>query len=267
MNSNADMTVDRLIHQFVDLGTLRVWSVIISVFGDLATQPGLHVTAADLVSLAGRMGIRSDAFRVAIHRLKNDGWLTTRRIGRNSLYCLTDYGYLQCADARPRVYARHAPKAANSRILLAPPAELANQPPPAHFQGGMGFVQIAPRVFAGNADAQPLPDGYLELAHSGQTVPNWLRQILGPDDLLHAYIRLETALKSVRVALSGGATLPPQDAMVLRVLIIHRWRQLLLRHADLPELYFPAGWRGEACRGLVMDLLESLPPLQPAAAK
>ncbi len=266
MDQNVDTPADALIGQFLDLGLLRVWSVIITVFGDLATRPGASIPAADLVRLTGRMGIRADAFRVAVHRLKNDGWLTSVRQGRNSLYSLTKAGFSQCHDARPRIYASAPPDRSRVRILLAPPLDAGALAQLGDSMRDAGFQPITARLFVGTGQpdaAQPM----LALAPTGATVPDWLRQQLGPADLVTGFSRLETALLALHKALASGLGFSADDGVVLRVLTIHRWRQLILRSPDLPAEFFPDDWRAEACRRLVHEILAALPPARPLAGQ
>jgi DNA-binding transcriptional regulator PaaX len=50
----------------------------------------------------------------------------------------------------------------------------------------------------------------------------------------------------------------PEDAFLLRTLLIHDWRRLLLRDPELPDVLLPAGWPGRAARQLTRDLYRRL---------
>ncbi|TNF22119.1 MAG: PaaX family transcriptional regulator, partial [Rhodobacteraceae bacterium] len=67
----------------------RVWSLLISVFGDLAQDPGARISGLLLRHMTERIGIKPEAMRVAIHRLRKDGWIDSQRHGRTSVYFLT----------------------------------------------------------------------------------------------------------------------------------------------------------------------------------
>ena len=64
-----------MIDTLAALGDLRVWSVIITIFGDSVQPRGGTVAATTLARITGRMAIRPEALRVALHRLARDGWL------------------------------------------------------------------------------------------------------------------------------------------------------------------------------------------------
>ncbi|MDG1415933.1 MAG: PaaX family transcriptional regulator C-terminal domain-containing protein, partial [Alphaproteobacteria bacterium] len=56
------------------------------------------------------------------------------------------------------------------------------------------------------------------------------------------------------------ADMPALDRMVLRVLIVHSWRRVILKAPALPPFLFPPTWRGAACADKVSALLRALPP-------
>ena len=78
----------------------RVWSIIVSLFGDLAQRPGDRISGSVLSRITEPMGIKPEAMRVALHRLRSDGWILSEREGRTSRYCLTESGLSQSRAAR-----------------------------------------------------------------------------------------------------------------------------------------------------------------------
>ncbi len=242
------------IRALLELGELRVWSVVITIFGDLARAPGQRIAASDLRRLTRPMNIRDDSLRVAVHRLKKDGWLRAQRVGRNSLYFLTTRGFRDCHQARARIYAQGPPGVDEMRVVVA-----ANGGAAAQALAARGFVQIAPRCYLGAADNLPPDPACLVLHPQPSHVPSWVRHALAPPGVGACYQRLLDALETVERATRRAGHLAPDSQAALRVLVVHRWRQVLLRHADLPAAFLPDDWRTEACRALVLRLLERLP--------
>ena len=56
----------------------RVWSLLVTVFGDLA-QDGSALPGTVLGEIMSRVGIKPEAMRVALHRLRKDGWIESER--------------------------------------------------------------------------------------------------------------------------------------------------------------------------------------------
>lgn len=230
---------------------LRVWSFIVTLFGDLARGPHDTLSGTTLTIMTGRVGIKPASMRVALHRLRKDGWIDSRRDGRSSLYYLTKYGRAETLAATRRIYAPQPVPADEWHIALTPTGPKAPALP---------GIQILPGVSLG-AGAAPEIDGALTLTGALGTVPDWVRKSLVSDDLRRDYAQFEAQLAKLAPLLE--APLPALDRAVLRGLIVHDWRRLLLRHPDLPDDFLGPDCRIGPCRAQVMDLLARLGNVQP----
>lgn len=233
----------------ITLGGQRVWSLLVSVFGDLAPGEGTGIRGPVLSAIMTGMNVRAEATRVALHRLRNDGWITSEKSGRTSLHGLTDFGRTETQQASLRIYAGPHALQGNWRILLMADAAETTEPP-------RGFLQICPRVFIGPA-GDIIPENAMAL--TGTSMPLWLRRDITPADLCADYATLHRILLTADQALPDGTPLPPTDRAVLRCLIVHNWRRLLLRHPDLPAALYTPDWRAPECRVLVNRLLQRFP--------
>lgn len=226
----------------------QVWSLLVTVFGDLAQVEGTELGAALLGRLTGAMGVRPEATRVALHRLRKDGWIDSRRVGRRSLYRLTSDGLRQTLAASPRIYDL-GPSPAGAWLCLANPAG----PMP----GGIGIVPAAPHVTI-SADRPASPD-IATFPLSGP-LPSWLRSQLLPADVVTASRDLCTRLQALADALADSPPSDPLQVAVLRVLVVHDWRRLILKVPALPDAIFPDEARIDTARALKQSLLQALPP-------
>ena len=81
-----------LIEDLSSLETIKTWSLIVTLFGDLDGEPQVVLSGKDIGAILGHIGIKPEATRVALHRLKRDGWIDTQRAGREVFYSLSDRG-------------------------------------------------------------------------------------------------------------------------------------------------------------------------------
>lgn len=198
-------------------GRLRVWSLLITVFGDLVQHRGGQISSARLGRLLGRVGVEPGAMRTALSRLGRDGWVESRRQGRSSLYRLSRQGIARFAPATSRIYAppRLGPVAAWAVVVRFDAS-------------GNERVTLMP---AGEA-----PDG-ADLCVTGaleQVSTAWRAALL---DTGH-----RAALTGLAADLTALEAAPdaPLDAAAMRMLLIHRWRRLVLRFPEIaPELMPP----------------------------
>ncbi|APG48007.1 PaaX family transcriptional regulator C-terminal domain-containing protein [Phaeobacter porticola] len=235
----------------------RVWSIIVSLFGDLAQRDGDKISGRALTHIITPMGIKPEAIRVALHRLRKDGWIDSTRSGRASVHFLTASGRSQSAAVTPRIYAPTTITPQDWHLLIAEDGNsgtldaLVQQP---------NYVAVNRTTVLGHG---PLPRGRSDLlvvTKPELSAPDWLRGRLFPEDLKLACARLDSTLNGLQLPKATVKPgLGPVQIATLRTLVVHRWRRVVLRHPDLPAAYHPSDWVGERCRHRVADLLQNLP--------
>ena len=203
-----------------------------------------------------RIGIKPEATRVALHRLRSDDWIASEKTGRTSQHRLTERGHKDSLAARHRIYGTPNQMAQGAKLVLTQSTDVSLDP--------VTFMQVEPRLFICAADTD-LPKDTLHLEPSD--IPHWLGSQFEPDALRNGYSKLHTTLLGINASLPAGTQLPEQDIAVLRVMIVHAWRRLTLRHPDLPRSAHSADWRGHDCRALVTTLLDRFPRPHPDALK
>ncbi|WP_299667105.1 PaaX family transcriptional regulator C-terminal domain-containing protein [uncultured Ruegeria sp.] len=240
----------------------RVWSIIVSLFGDMAQEPGAQISGGALTRIIEPMGIKPEAIRVALHRLRKDGWIESDRFGRVSRHVLTEYGRTQSAAVTPRIYARDQDPMKLWHLLIAEDGP--GTPVLEDVMLSQDYTPIGRNVAMG-ADAAPdRTDGLLALNISPQTAPKWVQDRLCPPELRASCQALLNAVQRASKSRPAAWTPTPLQSATLRTLLVHRWRRVVLRQPDLPTAFYPPDWVGPACRDSVFDLLDHLP--RPSAA-
>ncbi|GGX40279.1 hypothetical protein GCM10007385_04530 [Tateyamaria omphalii] len=234
-------TYSQAISSLSDLGPMRVWSLLVTVFGDLA--PDRPLEGPTLSAIMGEIGIKPEASRVALHRLRSDGWVGSEKLGRTSLHSLTQKGQSDSDAARGRIYGQPLDAEA-VMILTGAPIEL----------DPTQFAQVAPRVFLCGPSAN-IPADAMQLAP--QSLPTWLGAQIETEAMRDAYKSLHAVLTDIKKELEDE--LSALQTAALRVLIVHAWRRLTLKHPDLPRAAHSSDWRGHDCRALVSHLLMRFP--------
>lgn len=251
-----------LIVELAGIGPLKVWSVLVTIMGDLTHHREEAVSTSLLLALTDRMGLRAEAVRVALHRLGKDGWLTAKREGRISRYRFTPHGLAESHAARSRIYPSGEPPT-GYRLAIAnrcAPAERALRDEEMRMAG---FIPITPDLYIGPEGASAQWPGLVMVDGPDEQVPAWMAALAGEGSEA-GYAGLWAALQRLRPALDGLDDLDDLNSAALRVLVIHHWRRQVLRHPNLPRRCFPEAWRGHECRALVQQLLKRLPRRDPA---
>lgn len=248
---------DHAVAQLQDPQNRKVWSVIVSLFGDLAQGPDDQISGTALTAILQPMGLRPEAIRVALHRLRKDGWIASDRVGRTSVHFLTEFGRGQSAGVTPRIYDR-APRPAETWHLL-----IASDGRPAQVLADLllsrDYVSLGRHAALGPG---PLPhdcDDLIGFDATARTIPDWLRTQLFPQDLVRASKALCETARDLRETCPAPGALSALQIACLRTLLIHRWRRVVLRQRILPAIFCPKGWPGESCRFEVFAFLDQLP--------
>ena len=100
------MTEIALLDDLRGFGDLKVWSFLVTLFGDLAADEGAELSGPLVSRLSTRLGIKPEALRVALHRLRKDGWIDSRREGREARHCLTRSARADTKAVHSVVYSR-----------------------------------------------------------------------------------------------------------------------------------------------------------------
>lgn len=257
--------LERMIDRLHARGRLRVWSLVVTVFGDAVAPRGGQAPLTLLQDLMARLRIEPGAVRTAMSRLAADHWVLREREGRNSFYRLADEGRHAFDLATRRIYAAGPPAWDGRWIVAVSPSagESARRSDRDRTMRDLGFVPtgtdswIKPHTEAGDP-ATGLPPGLLVIAGEAQRIPEGVTRLWSLDGSAAGYRTLSTDLSPLARALAGGGALAPLDATAARILVNHGWRRLVLRDPGLPAALLPQDWPGEEARALVRGLYARL---------
>ncbi|SLN49580.1 phenylacetic acid degradation operon negative regulatory protein PaaX [Oceanibacterium hippocampi] len=251
---------------------LRAKSLIVTVWGDAITAHGGTVWLGSLIALMAPLGLGERVVRTSVFRLQKDSWLTSQQVGRRSYYSLSAAGLRRVAEASRRIYADRPPAwDGRWRIVVTSAAPLkpaARERLKREFTL-QGFGTLAPGVHA-----HPGPDeGALRnlLSEAGVAADSvvftdaatdddpaalraLVRQSWDVDALDEAYQQFLARFRPVYRTLEKTARLDPETAFVIRGLLVHDYRRVLLRDPGLPDELLPHNWSGAAVRLLCRNL-------------
>lgn len=248
---------------------LRVWSLIVTVFGDAVMNRGARVDppavwTADLLALLTLLGIEPGIARTNLSRLVANGTLKRDKAGRNTFYRLSEASRTAFAKASGQIYER-APAAPTGRFALAITERAENRAEARATLETDGWRFISPTIALRpgheNEPASRLPGGTIRA--EADATPELIaaaREAWQIDDLNRGYRRFLTAFAP---ALSGDPP-DPTHAITLRTVAVHFFRRLALRDPALPRQSLPDDWAGHDARALFVALMQHLQPASEA---
>lgn len=221
---------------------IKVWSLVISVFGDLATDRDTTLSGGFLNALFQHMGFKPETLRVALHRLKKDGWIETEKDGRRTLYRLSEHGLGETQRAYPRVYNTEPPQRQNWYLLILkePIAEVPD-----------GWYEIAPRTFLSTTKS----DDVFSIAIGENKIPQWVCYDIAPEDSHEDVAVLNEFLDQVKPTPRAD----PWHNLATRSLILHQWRRIALRETSWVQMILQPDGAFAQCHKATHRILNQLP--------
>lgn len=263
---------------------VQAGSLIITVFGDAILPRGGRIWLGSLIRLLEPLELNERLIRTSVFRLAKEEWLRTETIGRRADYVLTSSGRRRFEEASRHIYASHPPLWDRRWRLILVVADLEpkvrEQVRRALFWQGFGvlggdcFVHpsadlssvldalIAEGLSSALSALLPLFAADSRSAQSASD-SDLVRRAWGLGGLADAYSQFVTVYQPILDELRRDhlADVSEQDAFLVRSLLIHDYRRLLLRDPELPEVLLPGDWPGQQARLLCKELYKRLEPL------
>ena len=238
-------------------GSLKVWSLIISFFGDSIVDRGGNIAAGTVQTVLDRIDIGDGAVRTAFSRLANDGWVDREKLGRRSYYQLAQEGKTPFTLASKQIYSPVVEPQLNNETWLLGVHEEKTKLDASAFSNlielqNRSVLILNPRT---SDEVRLQKKGFLCVQGQCTEVPQWVVNQLRPADWLDQV----ASLQKVFATLARKPPTEPLAALACRTLLIHQWRRVLLRYASLPDVLKGNSIMLEnECRHFVGDLYHKL---------
>lgn len=265
----ADGMISRLLKQI----TPKAKSVIVTIYGDAITHHGGSAWLGSIIKLAAPLGLNERVVRTSVFRLAKEDWLVADQVGRRSYYRLTEAGRHRFDTAHSRIY-HHASrpwdghwtfviidfaalKGKNGEALrsdlrwqgfgqLTAGVMLHPDPDKAALHQALVDADASKRALVMHAAAETAA---APAAVRGLVERCWDLQRLAAD-----YAAFLDTFRPVWQALHHAAHLDPETCFVVRTLLMHSYRRVLLRDPKLPDELLEANWPGASARLLCRNL-------------
>ena len=250
---------------------LRVWSLVVTIFGDAIEPRGGVLRLGALQKITDHIGIESNALRTAMSRLASDGWLERQRIGRASYYNPTPMASIENTMASKVIY-RFFPHDWNGKWIFAVPTKdegFGIDAKAKLHKSGFAFhsrkLAIAPHITDFG-----LPHNISEIAVfnanslDGALAEENIARMIDQVNFYHDCDALYTEFANSAAQLAQDIKNPDDigglDALVLRILLVHQWRRIVLRDVFWPRQLRAHCWPGFPAQSLISQLYHRLLP-------
>jgi phenylacetic acid degradation operon negative regulatory protein len=284
VKDTVSTAIEVRLERFRQKSRIQAGSLITTVFGDAILPRGGRVSLGSMIQLLQPLGVNERLVRTAVYRLVKEEWLQSEALGRKTDYMLTLSGRNRFDEASLHIYAADIPGWDRRWRLILIVGELdvrlREQLRRALFWHGFGETATGSFVHP-TADLEAVMESLVSegldavLAHLMPMVAvnaratrcatdiEMVQKAWNLDGLAASYEGFLQKYEPIRDALVayGSQDLSEENAFLVRTLLIHDVRRLLLRDPQLPESLLPAHWPGSRARLLCRDLYRKLLPL------
>ncbi|WP_028920976.1 PaaX family transcriptional regulator [Pseudonocardia acaciae] len=250
---------------------MKARALVFDLFGDYLRYRGGEVRLRGLIALMDCFEVPASTVRVLATRLRAEGWLESRRDGRETSYLLTDATWRLLDQGRSRIFDRvDGPWDGRWHVVLysVPESERGLRERLRKKLSWHGFGPLAPSVWLSphdrverlRADLAELPPIRLDVFRSRSEGRAEDRDVAARawdlDGLNRDYAAL---LATYRPRLDRyRAGLPAREALVERMRLVYDYRKFPFRDPDLPAELLPDGWLGGAAHRVFLEAHELL---------
>ncbi|MCA0941772.1 ArsR family transcriptional regulator [Salipiger pacificus] len=223
----------------------RAPAFIVTIYGDVVEPRGGMLWMGTLIECCARHGLNESLVRTAVSRLVGAGQLEGVRIGRRSFYRLSEPARAEFREAARLLFAP-PPVPEDWLLCLSDALRDADLPLP--------WARLAPSVaLAPNReDIAPVAgvllrakqlDGHGDLGQLASE--RW-----GLPGVAEAYSSFLARHGGLRDLLAGPVRVSPEDALALRLRLVHDYRHAALSDPRLPRAAYPHDWPADEARRL-----------------
>ena len=267
------MNTNEWIAHFLATEPPRSKSLVMTIFGDAIAPHGGASWLGSLIELLGPFGVNDRLLRTSVFRLVQEGWLVARRDGRRSAYAIVPEALPRFERANRRIYAPLTAHWDGSWTLLLAAGSVIDAPTRAQLRKELeweGYAMIAQGVYghpSGSAEvieeilARNGVKGKLLVCRASEldgVSSRPLRELAAEGwdlaDVVQGYRRFGERFAPLLALLQDGEALAPEQAFVVRTLLIHAYRRVQLHDPMLPIELLPDPWPGSEAYGLARAL-------------
>ena len=246
---------------------MKARSLVFDLFGDYLRFRGGEVRLRTLVGLMGCFDVPEATVRVVVTRLRKEGWLESRRDGRETTYLLTEAAWSLLDEGRARIFDR-ATRPWDGQwhmvIYSVPETERAMREQLRKRLAWLGFgplsasVWLSPhdRIAQVRASFPDQPNLRLDAFRARSDGPGSDRDMAERSWDLAGLDRDYAALLAEyrpRLERYRRGEVQGRDALVERMQLVQDYRRFPFRDPDLPPELLPAGWSGRSAHEVFLE--------------
>ncbi len=267
----SENEVDLYIKSLLDEMSPKAKSLIITFFGDTVFPFGGTIWLGSLVKFMEEFEVGEKLTRTSIFRLTKEGWLSSKKFGRESYYSLSDMAIDRFIKAHYSVYAYDEQDTNKDwTVLLTNNVDPAKELELSKILKKEGFASPAKHLFLHPhyrieymqdillfnqlQNDVLLINGPMKMPMSKELVKNMAHNYWDLKDVEERYQSFITNFRKIFTLETPIEEFTEKQCFILRILLIHEYRRALLFDPKLGSELLPVDWLGNAASSLVESI-------------
>lgn len=242
--------IHKSLETLIGLEKIKVWSLIVTLFGDLDNASSQSLSGKQINNLLGHIGIKSEATRVALHRLKNENWIETSKSGRETIYRMSDRARRETKNVYADVYGSSIKYPEGWQLLVTPDHH--------DLKEAAAIVAVLKNVSLIPASSKIKNPEVLQTELTTQNIPGWFSEKIINPSILEIAQALNKATKLPMIETTN------LNQVAKRLLILHHWRKLALRDSVWCYISLMEKSALAQCHKSVSTFLQATPKIEPS---
>lgn len=270
---NSSRRVENLARKALERARPKPKSLIVTIFGDAISPHGGSIWLGSIIRLMEAFDVNERIVRTSVFRLSKEHWLTANQVGRRSYYSVSGTGRHRFAAVEQRIYALSG-RNWNKRwtVVFAAHAGIGTDARESLRRelSWLGFGTLVPGVMLHpDPDIAALRQTLIDAHVDNKTVviqgpaeawigPEALGNVISRcwalDRLTADYSDFLETFRPLWHAMDAADALDPALCFLVRILLMHDYRRVLLRDPMLPDELLKTDWPGATARLLCRNL-------------
>lgn len=268
-----NIVAKKMVENYASSNKVYANSFILTIFGDFICAHGGEIWLGSLIKMVAPLGINQRLVRTSVFRLTEKGLLQSRQLGRRSFYSLTDTGFRQFSTAAERIYRYDDYRWDGEWCLVFTTLSNLQSKDRERFRNELlwlGFNRLSTGVYAhpmvklervhkvvremGLEDKVVVMRSRATGSDPFRVSSNMIRYNFNFDVMKDEYREYIDYFQGVLEAAQNNEEKSAELCFLIRLLLIHRYRRILLGEPEIPHELIPSDCLSHRAREITEQL-------------